>query len=331
MTRIAATVVVTLLLSVAIAGAEPRNVQRADALFRQGRALMKAGDFRAACPKLEESYRLDPAAGTAVNVGDCLDKIGKVGGALLAYQAAQKLLAPGDPRITPVTLQIATLEKRVPRLTITLAVDAPEGTTATRDGKPVDFLDLGKPIGVNPGELVIVVTAPGHESVTSNLTLAEGEARHFVAEVGEPVRGGPVKEPPLLPEQSSVEARDAPPDDGSTMRTSGYVLGAAGVISTAFGVVSYADFLAKRSQADEVCPGENCADEKTKAEYDRLKLDVNAAGTRAAWGLGLGLTAIAGGVALIVLAPDGAAPKDAVRATPTVSAHGYGFQMGGTW
>ena len=94
-------------LLVGAASAQPRDVTRADALFREGRALMKKGDYATACPKLEESYRLDPAAGTGINLGDCFEKQGKVASALLAYQAARALLQPGDPRIGPVEKEIS--------------------------------------------------------------------------------------------------------------------------------------------------------------------------------------------------------------------------------
>ena len=38
--------------------------QDADALFKEGRALLDAKKFDEACPKLAESQRLDPGAGT---------------------------------------------------------------------------------------------------------------------------------------------------------------------------------------------------------------------------------------------------------------------------
>ncbi|MEZ4226703.1 MAG: hypothetical protein R3B13_37500 [Polyangiaceae bacterium] len=115
------------------------------------------------------------------------------------------------------------------------------------------------------------------------------------------------------------------------MRTTGYVLTAAGAVASVFGAVSYLDFTSKRSQAEDICPGDNCANRQKKNEYDRLKPDVDAAGTRAAWGIGLGLTAIAGGVALIVLAPESHETQASVRVGPTVSVHGYGLRVGGTW
>ena len=178
--RVFAGLLATILLGSGNAHAQPRDVQKADALFREGRAAMASGNLDTACPKLEESYRLDPAAGTAVNLGDCFDKQGKVASALLAYQAARKLLKPGDPRIGPVEKQIDALEKRVPKLTITLAPDAPEGTTVTRDGKAVDFADFGRALPMNPGNVVVVVTAPGRPESEFRVVLTDGANNELV-------------------------------------------------------------------------------------------------------------------------------------------------------
>ena len=50
------------------------DVARADLAFREGRALLTEGNYDAACPKLEESQRLDPALGTLVNLAVCYEE-----------------------------------------------------------------------------------------------------------------------------------------------------------------------------------------------------------------------------------------------------------------
>ena len=46
----------------------------AEALFREGRTLMDAGNYTAACPKLAESYAQDAATGTLLALGMCQER-----------------------------------------------------------------------------------------------------------------------------------------------------------------------------------------------------------------------------------------------------------------
>ena len=233
-----------ILLASGNAHAQPRDVQRADALFREGRGLMKAGDLDAACPKLEKSYQFDPAPGTAVNLGDCFEKQGKVASALLAYQAARKLLKPGDPRIGPVENQMDALEKRVPKLTITLAPDAPEGTTVTRDGKAVDFADFGRALPMNPGEFVIVVTAPGRAESDFRVVLTEGANNELV--VTPPELSG--KAQPDSPTSAGhEESRRSAAHDSSGPGAAAVGVGVAGLAGLAIGTIALV-------QASTKCP-----------------------------------------------------------------------------
>lgn len=278
--RIVVGFVVASLFTASGALAQPRDLRTADELFRDGRALMKAGELGAACQKLKESFRLDPAIGAAANLGDCFEKQGKVGSALLAYRAARKLLKAGDPRFAPVTQQIVALEERVPRITITLAIDAPEGTTVTRNGKRVDFLDLGKPIEVNPGALVIEVTAPGRERLRTRISLDEREARHFVAEVGEPVTAGATSSA-APPRKAAGAFRAAEADSTPDSRTAGYVLGTIGLLGMVVAIPSYVYISGKASDARN-------NDASAKEDGKRLQPVFYAATGIAIVGLGLG-------------------------------------------
>ena len=73
-------------LSLVLLGAGVATAQTLDPvggqwLFREGRALMKDGDLAAACPKLEESLRLDPAVGTLMNLAECHERQGRTASA----------------------------------------------------------------------------------------------------------------------------------------------------------------------------------------------------------------------------------------------------------
>src|SRR5262245_18728599 len=50
----------------------------AQALFDQGRKLMESERWAEACPKLEESQRLDPAGGTLLHLALCREHEGRI-------------------------------------------------------------------------------------------------------------------------------------------------------------------------------------------------------------------------------------------------------------
>src|SRR6516165_8666630 len=50
-------------------------------LFFEARKLVAAGQYSSACPKFEESYRLDPGIGTNFNLADCYEHTGRIASA----------------------------------------------------------------------------------------------------------------------------------------------------------------------------------------------------------------------------------------------------------
>lgn len=250
--------VVALALSTRPAAGDEAGVRAADALFREGRELMKNRDYAAACDKFLRSQQLDPAAGTAINLGDCFQEQGKVASALLAYQTALSLLRASDARAVAVKQQISVVEGRVPRLTLRLRSGAPIGTTVTRDGRKVDAQKLGKPVAVNPGKHVVVVAAPDREDAQHEVVLAEGELKEIVLDAGEPNNGGATAPTPTreLGERPRRSRREPPKD--SSPPAIGYALAGVAVVGLAgfvgFGLAGNS----KKSQLDTCKP--NCLD-----------------------------------------------------------------------
>lgn len=184
-----------LAVGAARANAQSRDAAAADALFREARALMKSGDHKAACPKLVESNKLDAAAGTAINLGDCWERVGKLADALQAYRDALELMKPGDTRAAPVKAQIAVVEKRVPTLSVRLAPGAPEGARVKRDRLDLGEGSLGVALPVNPGPHWIVVVAPGRADRRQKVVISEGEHRDLEVRVAPRSAEVPTEEP----------------------------------------------------------------------------------------------------------------------------------------
>ena len=318
-----------LTLSVGTVGAQSRDAAKADALFREGRALLMKGEYETACPKLEESYRLDPAPGAGINLGDCFEKVGKVASALLAYQAAFGLLRASDPRVAPVKQEITALEKRVPRLTIKLAPGAPEGTKVKRDGRFLEPDKLGTSMVVNPGKHTLVVSAPGRDHRSYHPELGEGDTRELVVAIGEETsasRGSAMaatggEHRGKAAADGALLSGSAP---GSAQRTAGYLLTGLGVAGIATGAVFWKLATDTHSEAcPKAAPGANGCDDLNNKEHGQRQVATIT-------GFG-GLIALAGGIGLVLLAPDSPNGAGALRAAPTVSRSTWAINVGGVW
>lgn len=246
----------------------------AEALFGEGRRLLAEGKTAEACPKFEASQKLDPGVGTALNLAECYEQIGKTASAWAQFREAVSLArAIGSvDREQLARERAAALEQRLVRLTIDVAGPRPDGLQVRRNGTQLEPAELGISIPVDPGTYVVTATAPGR---------AEFSRRVQVTREGSTAT---VTIPELAPALQSSETAPAPPaafsppaatsDGVSAQKTLAAVaagLGVAGIaVGSAFGLSaasSWDDAKAKCTDYPRGCDsrGETLEDEARRS------------------------------------------------------------------
>ncbi len=317
-----------LVASTSTSYAEQRDPAAADALFREGRALLKQNKFDAACPKLAESFRLDPAPGTLFNLAQCEEGRGRVASAHERWQHLVDTLTSagklGDDRLPVARERLAALAPKVPKLTIRLKKSAPAGTVVLRDGVEIRGAGLGVALPVDPGDHVIVARAQHHKDAETRVKLAPGEARAVDVEPGADdgtrpappaASGAPIEQPPPVA-SADPGSQPAPRPTGS--RTTGYVVAGIGAVGLLGAGITGLMLSSKRSTVSEHCSaGARVCDQEglDAADSGRSLLKVNTA----LWAVGL--VGVGVGTYLVVSAGPSGEPRAAlgVHAGPGVA------------
>ena len=141
----------------------PEQQALAEALFRDAKTLMKAGDFAHACPKLEESQRIDPAGGTILNLAYCHEQLGKTATAWAEYHLALTAAREKkrDDRIQVAEEGISRLEPKLSYVVVRVSGD--EKTRVTLDAQELTNASWNVRLPVDPGAHVIRAELPGAE------------------------------------------------------------------------------------------------------------------------------------------------------------------------
>jgi hypothetical protein len=145
------------------ARADTNDVVIAEVLFRDGRSLLEKGDSAHACPKLMESFRLDPASGTLLALALCHEREGKFATAWAEYAdvASRSKKEGRDDRAAAAHAKAVEFESKLSSLTIVLADDASQkGIEVRRNGAVVPTVWLGTAVPVDGGAVKIEATAP---------------------------------------------------------------------------------------------------------------------------------------------------------------------------
>jgi serine/threonine-protein kinase len=306
----------------------------AQALFDEAKALMGKGKHAQACPKLEESQRLDPGLGTLFNLAECNEKTGRIATAWSRYlvvAAGARSAGRGDAERV-ARGRADALQPKLPKLVIEVPVSAQaSGLEVTRDGQRVGDAQWGTAIPVDPGEHEVRATAPGRKPWQTKVQTPQARETRAIVPVllvsDEPPAEGP-SPPASTTDQGASPApppasEPPPPSTGSGQRTLGLVIAGVGVAalggSVALGAMA-------KSQYDGVsCPKNECTRD-AGAERD-------SAGTKATIATivgSIGGAALVGGAVLFFVAPSSKDEPTGSRRRVTVGVVPGGLLVRGT-
>jgi hypothetical protein len=300
-----------LALALALAAARPcRADSRADglaaqALFEQAKKLMAEGQASEACPKFEESQRLDPGSGTLLNLARCYEQVGRLASAWNGYlEAASAAKASGNgQREKEARKRADAVRPRVAHLVIQVVPEtqATVGVEVSRDGEPIGKAQWGVSIPADEGEHTVTATAPGRTrwqmttAVKGQGTTASVTVPALGAEAPAAVAPAPVAAPAPVP--------SSPPPDAhgglGTQRTLALVAGGVGVVGLAIGTVFGLKSMSDHNEAEKYCSGRDCTDQRGIDAGS----DAYGAGNVATVGMVVGAVGLAGGLALWFTAP----------------------------
>lgn len=315
----------------------------AEALFRDGRALIKAGNVTAGCDKLAASEKLESSVGTLLNLGDCREKLGQTATAWAAFRKAEAMAKrAGDDRKRQAEARrrAEQLEAHLSNLVVQVgpSTKALEGLVVRRDGETLDTGAFNTPVPVDPGPHTIIAEAPGHKPFKTEVSIGKGGKRFVVvptlealpAPAAEPSTS--VTEAPVAPSGAAttvIETRPAAPAPVVTTSTwtgtriAAVTIGVLGAAALGGGIYYGTHANDLEDKANAICPDTVCGDPMGLALNDDAQESARNAN----------ILLIGGGAALatatvmwIIGGPD----EHAVI-TPTVGASGVGAAFAGSF
>lgn len=315
-----------------IAHADPRDPRAADALFREARELIKAGDCENAIPKLRASQRLDPAAGTLLSLAQCEEKMNKPGSAWLHYKQAVELLPADDTRRPYAVARRNATTVDAPKITVQPSGDVPDDATILWDEIELDARSLDVPLPVDAGDHAVVVSCPGHKDGRFAILIGHGGSKIIRVACGEPDATTTVSvtdqggHPP-----TSDGAVKQQPDASDSTATLGYVLGGAGLV--ALGAGAYFSVHASQLNEQATNSTENYNDLGFCNTYCSERTDLSRKNSTYAYAsFGTGGALVVTGLLMVLLTPssetsDASKLSVNIMAEPTAAT----VKIGGAW
>jgi len=161
-------------ISIATSAAAQSSAAIAEGLFRDGKKLLEQKKYAEACPKFEESARLDPSSGVELALGICYEGLGKTASAWGAYESAISLARRDNrkDREHAATVRAEALEHKLSHVTITVPPDVAkiDGLVIKEDGVAIGAAAWAD-APVDPGSHTLDVAAPGKKAWSTTFTV----------------------------------------------------------------------------------------------------------------------------------------------------------------
>jgi hypothetical protein len=214
----------------------------AETLFQEARVLVENGDYAEACPKLEESQRLDPAVGTQFNLADCYEHVGRTATAYALFKevAAIARSAGKFEREKNAKERAVALEPKLARVRLVVVANAP-GLEVKIDDAPIERARFSEAFPIDPGPHRLVAAAPGHQTFETRFDAKDAASADV--QVPELVD--------LEPKTTPVVVLGEPTRKPSVLT---YVAGGIGVAALATGTIAGIIAVSKHSDAESACP-----------------------------------------------------------------------------
>jgi hypothetical protein len=221
----------------------------ADALRREGETLLVENRYGEACPKLSESYRLDPATSTLLGLAMCHEGEGKLASAWTEFvEVANR--SPREGRDDRAGLARERADALRPRLSYVLIQVSPQaaqqsGLEVKQDGIRIDPASFGQLLPVDPGEHVVEASASGKTPWKKPYTVGSRPTQETIAV---PALGSLVAEV-----ETSRSRAEASPGGLTEVQIAGLITAGVGVVGIVVGSVSAIRAIGKQHDSDPQC------------------------------------------------------------------------------
>jgi hypothetical protein len=268
---------------------------RAVALFGEGQKLYDQGDYASALDRFREVDSLMKGSPNArLYMARCWRELGRLPEAfelMTETVAAANEKAKADPSYLR-TRDAAAAEREaiVPKIgrLVIAASDPPDGLTVKVGRRALTTQQIGRELGFEPGDVVVVAEAPEYQQFRRALSLRSGTLQTVAIVMRREGEAGPTG--PSLPEGPGGTG-----EPSTAVRDAGFGILAVGVLGMGAFAISGSMANARYSRVEEECPTPPCHG----AEYTDL---INAGKTMdlvANIGLGVGLAGLVAGSLMV--------------------------------